>query len=66
MQVKGGAEHVYEAGEAFYEDPTDTHLVSANGSSKSASKFVAFFVCRDNSPLTVPVAPPAGSGAVQP
>jgi quercetin dioxygenase-like cupin family protein len=66
MQVQGGAEHVYEAGEAFYEDPTDVHLVSANASSKTAAKFVAFFVCRDDAPLSVPVAPPVGSGAMQP
>ena len=66
MQVKGGVEHVYQAGEAFYEDPSDIHLVSANGSSKTAAKFVAFSVCHDGSPLMEPVAPPAGSGAVQP
>lgn len=66
MQVKGGAEHVYQAGEAFYEDPTDVHLVSANGSSKSPAKFVAFFVCREEAPLSLPVAPSTGSGAAQP
>jgi len=66
MQVKGGAEHLYQAGEAFYEDPTDVHLVSANGSSTTAAKFVAFSVCRDGPPVTLPVAPPAGSGTVQP
>jgi quercetin dioxygenase-like cupin family protein len=57
MQVQGGAERVYQTGEAFYEDPADVHLISANGSSKTAAKFVAFFVCRDHPPLTVPVAP---------
>jgi quercetin dioxygenase-like cupin family protein len=66
MQLKGGAERIYQAGEAFYEDPTDIHLVSANGSSKVAAKFVAFSVCRDGSPLTEPVAPPAGSPPNEP
>jgi quercetin dioxygenase-like cupin family protein len=46
MQVKGGAERVYQAGEAFYEDPTDIHLVSANGSSNAAAKVVASFAAK--------------------
>ena len=66
MQLQGGAERVYQAGEAFYEDPTDVHLISANGSSKTDARFVAFFVCRDDVPLTVPVAPPTASAAVHP
>ena len=66
MQVRGGTERVYQAGEAFYEDPTDVHLISANGSSKTPAKFVAFFVCRDDVPLSVPVDPQVGSGAVRP
>jgi quercetin dioxygenase-like cupin family protein len=66
MQVRGGPERIYRAGEAFYEDPIDVHLVSANASSSIAAKFVAFFVCHEDAPLALPVAPLVGSGAVQP
>jgi quercetin dioxygenase-like cupin family protein len=66
MQVQGGPERVYRAGEAFYESPTDVHLVSANASSTTGARFVAFFACREDVPLSVPVAPAVTSGEAPP
>jgi quercetin dioxygenase-like cupin family protein len=69
MQMEGGAEHIYRAGDAFYEDPNDVHLVSANASSKTVARFVAFFACHDDvslAPLPVTVVPPAASGGAHP
>src|SRR5271154_6437037 len=39
MQVKGGVESVYQAGESFYEAPNGVHLVSANASRKEPAVF---------------------------
>jgi quercetin dioxygenase-like cupin family protein len=50
-QLQGGPERVYVAGTAFYEGPTDVHLVSANASNDKPVRFLAFFVCDDNQPL---------------
>jgi quercetin dioxygenase-like cupin family protein len=65
VRLQGGAESVYHAGEAFYEGPTDVHLISANASATTVARFVAFFACRDEVPLSVPVAP-ADSGGARP
>ena len=58
MQVKGGPEAVYKAGESFYEAANGVHAVSANASATEPAKFVAFFVCDHEAPLSV--APPGG------
>ncbi|MGH9764773.1 MAG: cupin domain-containing protein [Blastocatellia bacterium] len=55
MQVKGEPEKTYKAGESFYEAPNGVHLVSANASHKEPAKFVAYFVCDRETPLSVPV-----------
>lgn len=52
-QVKGEAEVIHKAGESFYEAPKGVHLVSANASDKRPAKFVAYFVCDRDTPLTV-------------
>jgi quercetin dioxygenase-like cupin family protein len=57
-QLQGGPERVYVAGTAFYEDPTDVHIVSANASNDRSVRFLAFFVCDDNRPLFVPARAP--------
>jgi quercetin dioxygenase-like cupin family protein len=54
MQVKGESEVVYKAGQSFYEAPDSVHLVSANASTKEPARFVAYFVCDHDTPLTVP------------
>ena len=58
-QVKGEAEAVYRAGQSFYEPPNGVHMISANASSKVPVKFLAYFVCDRDMPLTV--APPVAS-----
>lgn len=53
--VKGQPEAVYRAGETFYEAPNSAHLVSASASDKDPAKFVAFFVCDKDTPLSLPL-----------
>jgi quercetin dioxygenase-like cupin family protein len=62
MGVKGETERTYGVGESFYEPPNGVHLVSANASSSRPAKFVAFFVCDRDTPLSVgvPSAPARG------
>jgi quercetin dioxygenase-like cupin family protein len=54
-QVAGEPEAVYHPGETFYEAPDGVHLVSANASTTSPAKFLAFFVCDNDLPLSSPV-----------
>jgi quercetin dioxygenase-like cupin family protein len=51
-QVKGEAEAIYKAGEAFYEAPDGIHIVSANASQTEAATFIAYFVCDHDAPLS--------------
>jgi quercetin dioxygenase-like cupin family protein len=53
-QVKGYPEAVYHAGESFYEAPNGVHQISANASDKLPVKFLAYFVCDRDTPLTLP------------
>jgi quercetin dioxygenase-like cupin family protein len=57
-QVKGEPESTYHAGESFYEPPNGVHQVSANASQTEPVKFLAYFVCDHETPLSVP---PPGS-----
>ena len=59
-QVKGEPEAIYRAGESFFEAAHGVHQVAANASSKERAKFVAFFVCDRDTPLTT-VLPAAAS-----
>ena len=61
-QVRGEAEAVYKAGESFYEAANGVHAVSANGSATEPAKFVAFFVCDHDAPLSVAPGGAAGPG----
>jgi quercetin dioxygenase-like cupin family protein len=54
MQVKGEAEQTYTAGQTFYEPPNGVHQVSANASQTEPAKFLAFFTCDRETPLSVP------------
>ena len=58
-QVKGEAEAIYQAGQSFYEAPNGVHMISANASDKVPVKFLAYFVCDHDTPLSV--APPAAA-----
>lgn len=54
-QVKGGAEAVYKAGEAFYEPPNGVHLVSGSASKTEPAKLLAIFLCDHEAELSTPV-----------
>jgi len=55
MQVKGEPETTYKAGQSFYEDPNGVHSISANASKTELARFLAYFTCDHETPLTVPV-----------
>ncbi len=55
MQLQGQEERVIKAGESFYESPADVHAVSANASQDRPARFLAYFVCDRETPLSVPV-----------
>lgn len=55
MQVKGGAPETLQAGQTFYEAPSDIHVVSSNASKTEPAKFIAFFVKDKGAPPVVPV-----------
>lgn len=61
-QVKGEAEAIYKAGQSFYEAANGIHMISANASDKAAVKFLAYFVCDHDTPLSVvpPETTPSG------
>ena len=61
-QVRGEAEAVYKPGESFYEAANGVHAVSANASATEPAKFVAFFVCDHDAPLSVAAGAAAGPG----
>lgn len=52
-QVRGESEAIYKVGESFYEAPNGVHQVSANASRKEQAKFLAYFVCDHDTPLSV-------------
>jgi quercetin dioxygenase-like cupin family protein len=54
-QVQGQPEMIYKAGQSFYEVPNGVHLVSANASTTEPAKFLAYFICDRDTPLTVDV-----------
>jgi quercetin dioxygenase-like cupin family protein len=55
MQVKGGPELILKAGETFYENPDDVHVVSKNASATEPAKFIAFFVKTKGAAVLTPV-----------
>ena len=54
MQVKGEPEATYKAGQSFYEAPNGVHAVSANASKTERARFLAYFTCDRETPLTIP------------
>jgi len=55
MQVQGGPESLYRAGDSFYEPPNGIHLVSKNASSQEPATFLAYFICDHSAALSVKV-----------
>jgi quercetin dioxygenase-like cupin family protein len=54
MQVKGGQEVTLKAGDTYYENPDDIHVVSKNASATAPAKILTFFVKDKGAPATVP------------
>lgn len=54
-QVRGEPEAVYTAGQGFYEAANGAHIVSANASSETPVRFLAYFTCDRDTPLMQPV-----------
>ena len=46
-------ETIIHAGETFYEAPNGVHRVSANASDSAPVRFLAFFLCDNDQPLSV-------------
>lgn len=61
-EIKGQPEIAYRAGESFYEAPGGLHLISANASKSRPARFLAFFVCDSDAPLSSDSSQ-SGSGA---
>jgi len=55
MQVEGGDEMVLKAGETFYENPNDIHILSKNASETESAKILVFFVKKQGAPVSTPV-----------
>ena len=49
---------VYRAGQSFYEAPDAIHRLSANASTTRPVRFLAYFVCDRQGPLSVPAERP--------
>lgn len=56
MQVDGQPPGTYHAGETFYEAPGIEHIMSANASRDMPAKFLAWFTCDSEAPLSVALA----------
>lgn len=54
-QVAGQTEAIYHAGESFYEEPNAQHIVSANASQEKPVRFLAYFTCDQQTPLSLPL-----------
>ena len=65
-QVRGEPEHVYRAGQSFYEPPNGVHQVSANASDKETARLLAIFTCDHDAPLSSPVPEPDSGRSGQP
>jgi quercetin dioxygenase-like cupin family protein len=54
MQVRGGPEITLQAGDTFYESPSDIHSVSRNASASLPAKLLVLLVKDVGAPPTVP------------
>lgn len=60
-RVRGERTVVYHAGDTFYEPPAGVHQISANASRTEPVRFLAYFTCDRDAPLSADVALP-GAG----
>ncbi len=54
MQVAGGELKVLKAGDTYYEQPSDKHMVSRNASKTDKARFLVMFVKDKDAPVLVP------------
>ena len=62
MQVKGEDKAIYKAGDSFYEAPNGLHQISENASQTKPAKFLAWYICDHDTPLSVPAPNPSNEG----
>jgi quercetin dioxygenase-like cupin family protein len=60
--VGGSEERVYGPGDTFYEAPNGLHMVSRNASSTEPTKFLTYFLCDHDVPLSIDLNNSAGAG----
>jgi quercetin dioxygenase-like cupin family protein len=53
-QVQGQPAAIYKAGQTFYEPPHGVHAISRNASQTKPARLLAYFLCDQPGPLTVP------------
>lgn len=53
-RLAGQPDAVYRTGESFYEAPGSLHEVSANAGEGGPTRFLAYFLCDRETPLTLP------------
>ena len=51
--MEGGSPQTVDAGEVFFESPTDVHIVSRNASETQPAKLLVFYVKAKGTPPTV-------------
>ena len=56
MQMEGGELKTLKPGEAFYENPAQTHRVGRNVSKTEPAKLLVFFIADQDVPLVLPPA----------
>ena len=55
MQARGGSLMRLQAGDTFYEAPSDIHQVSRNASDTESARFVVHMLRTVGTPVTIPV-----------
>ena len=58
MQVAGGELKRLQAGDTYYERPSDRHVVSRNASDTEPAKFLVMFVKAPDAPVLEPLPAP--------
>jgi len=54
-QVEGSPATIYQKGDTFYEPANGVHQVSANASTTEPVRFLAYFLCDTDAPLSAAV-----------
>jgi quercetin dioxygenase-like cupin family protein len=57
VEIEGSPSAILAAGQSFYEPRGAAHLVSANASDREPATLIAFFLCDNDHPLSIPIRP---------